>query len=206
MFEPVHGSAPDIAGQGKADPTATILSTALLLEHLGRDDEARRVEKAVAEVQKRMSDGNIRRIKGNSYLEDMKTGNAVAGIVWSGDIFILRSETEDEDWEFVIPESGGTLWSDNLMVPITSHHRRNAQRLMDYYYDPKVAAEVAAYVNYVCPVEGAQTAMTKIDPKLAEDPLIFPDSDTLSKVKVVRTLSDGEQTTFSDAFQKALNG
>ncbi|PZP00132.1 MAG: 3-isopropylmalate dehydrogenase [Dermacoccus nishinomiyaensis] len=49
MFEPVHGSAPDIAGQGKADPTATILSTALLLEHLGRGDEARRVEKAVAE-------------------------------------------------------------------------------------------------------------------------------------------------------------
>ncbi|WP_040883987.1 3-isopropylmalate dehydrogenase [Janibacter sp. HTCC2649] len=48
MFEPVHGSAPDIAGQGKADPTATILSVAMLLEHLGRTDEAGRVEAAVA--------------------------------------------------------------------------------------------------------------------------------------------------------------
>jgi len=48
MFEPVHGSAPDIAGQGKADPTATILSVAMLLEHLGRSDEAARVEAAVA--------------------------------------------------------------------------------------------------------------------------------------------------------------
>jgi 3-isopropylmalate dehydrogenase len=48
MFEPVHGSAPDIAGQGKADPTATILSVALMLEHLGRTDEAARVEAAVA--------------------------------------------------------------------------------------------------------------------------------------------------------------
>ena len=48
MFEPVHGSAPDIAGQGKADPTATILSVAMLLEHLGRTDEAERVEAAVA--------------------------------------------------------------------------------------------------------------------------------------------------------------
>ncbi|GAA4109097.1 3-isopropylmalate dehydrogenase [Knoellia locipacati] len=48
MFEPVHGSAPDIAGQGKADPTATILSVAMLLEHLGRTDEAARVEAAVA--------------------------------------------------------------------------------------------------------------------------------------------------------------
>ncbi|GAA0329167.1 3-isopropylmalate dehydrogenase [Actinoallomurus spadix] len=49
MFEPVHGSAPDIAGQGKADPTATILSVALLLDHLGLADEARKVEQAVAD-------------------------------------------------------------------------------------------------------------------------------------------------------------
>jgi 3-isopropylmalate dehydrogenase len=49
MFEPVHGSAPDIAGQGKADPTAAVLSVVLLLEHLGHDEQARRVEAAVAE-------------------------------------------------------------------------------------------------------------------------------------------------------------
>ena len=48
MFEPVHGSAPDIAGQGVADPTATVLSVAMLLEHLGHADEAKRVEAAVA--------------------------------------------------------------------------------------------------------------------------------------------------------------
>ncbi len=48
MFEPVHGSAPDIAGQGKADPTAAILSVAMLLEHLGRAEDATRVESAVA--------------------------------------------------------------------------------------------------------------------------------------------------------------
>jgi 3-isopropylmalate dehydrogenase len=47
MFEPVHGSAPDIAGRGIADPTATILSVSLLLDHLGLVDEAARVEKAV---------------------------------------------------------------------------------------------------------------------------------------------------------------
>jgi len=48
MFEPVHGSAPDIAGQGRADPTAAILSVALLLAHLGQPAEAGRVEAAVA--------------------------------------------------------------------------------------------------------------------------------------------------------------
>ena len=106
----------------------------------------------MAEIDKRISDGYIRRVKGNSYMEDLKSGNAIAGIVWSGDIFILRAETENDNWQFVIPESGGTLWSDNMMVPITSRHRNNAMTLMDYYYQPEVAAEVAAYVNYVCPV------------------------------------------------------
>src|SRR5205814_2445607 len=48
MFEPVHGSAPDIAGTGKADPTATILSVALLLRHLGYEAEAARIEQEVA--------------------------------------------------------------------------------------------------------------------------------------------------------------
>ncbi|QKG25926.1 3-isopropylmalate dehydrogenase [Actinomadura verrucosospora] len=49
MFEPVHGSAPDIAGQGKADPTATILSVAMLLDHIGAGEAARRVEQAVSD-------------------------------------------------------------------------------------------------------------------------------------------------------------
>ena len=48
MFEPVHGSAPDIAGLGKADPTATILSIVMLLDHLGHHDAAKKVENAVA--------------------------------------------------------------------------------------------------------------------------------------------------------------
>jgi 3-isopropylmalate dehydrogenase len=48
MFEPVHGSAPDIAGKGQADPTAAVLSTAMLLDHLGMSDAAARVEAAVA--------------------------------------------------------------------------------------------------------------------------------------------------------------
>ena len=48
MFEPVHGSAPDIAGQGLADPVAAVLSVALMLDHLGHPEAARRVEQAVA--------------------------------------------------------------------------------------------------------------------------------------------------------------
>ncbi len=163
-------------------------------------------EKAVAEVEKRMSDGNIRRIKGNSYMEDLKSGNAIAGIVWSGDLFILRAETEDDEWEFVIPESGGTLWSDNLMVPITSPHRRNAMELMNYYYQPEVAAEVAAWVNYVSPVMGAKEVMEKSDPDLASSPFIFPDEAYIAdhNIKGFVALSAEQDAEYSAIWQKVM--
>jgi spermidine/putrescine transport system substrate-binding protein len=163
-------------------------------------------ETAVAEVEKRMADGNIRRIKGNSYLEDLKTGNAVAGIVWSGDLFVLRAETEDENWEFVIPESGGTLWSDNMMVPITSTHRRNAETLMNYYYQPEVAAQVAAYVNYICPVVGAQEVLARSTPT-------WPRARSSSRVRTTsqehnitgfRALSAEADAEYSAIWQKVM--
>ncbi|SDO73782.1 spermidine/putrescine transport system substrate-binding protein [Pedococcus dokdonensis] len=163
-------------------------------------------EAAVAEIDKRISDGYIRRVKGNSYLEDLKSGNAIAGIVWSGDLFILRAETENDNWQFTIPESGGTLWSDNMMVPITSTHRKNAMAIMDYYYQPQVAAEVAAWVNYVCPVQGAQAEMEKIDPDLAESPFIFPSESYLkdNNIKGFRALSPQEDQDYSAAWAKVV--
>ena len=62
MFEPVHGSAPDIAGQGIADPTAAIMSVALLLSHIGEDDAAARVDKAVEQhlADRRQPLGSVR--------------------------------------------------------------------------------------------------------------------------------------------------
>ncbi len=163
-------------------------------------------ERAVDEIDKRISDGWIRRVKGNAYLEDLKSGNAIAGIVWSGDLFVLRAETENNHWQFRIPESGGTLWSDNLMVPITSPHRRNAERLMDYYYQPEVAAQVAAWVNYICPVKGAQAEMEKIDPELAKSPFIFPSDSYIREhnIQGFRALSAQEDQEYSQIWAKVV--
>ncbi|MEV0585593.1 3-isopropylmalate dehydrogenase [Nonomuraea sp. NPDC050310] len=76
MFEPVHGSAPDIAGQGKADPTATILSIAMLLEHLGLTAEAERVEQAVAADILERSGG---RVRGTQEIGDDITARVAGG-------------------------------------------------------------------------------------------------------------------------------
>jgi spermidine/putrescine transport system substrate-binding protein len=151
----------------------------------------------------KIADGFIRKVRGNSYSEDLVNGDAVAVIGWSGDMFILKSENEGK-FDFAIPESGGMLWSDNMLIPSTSTHKKNAEALINYYYEPAVAAEVAAYVNYICPVEEAQPELEKIDPALASSPYIFPDEATLAKVKVFRALSVDEQTTFQTAFDEAI--
>jgi spermidine/putrescine transport system substrate-binding protein len=158
---------------------------------------------AVDELQKHVSSGQIRSVKGNSYKEDLISGDALAVIGWSGDITQINFENDDK-WAFALPESGGTLWADNMLVPIGSPHKKNAETLMSYYYDPKVAAEVAAYVNYICPVEGAQAEMQKLDPDLAKNKFIFPDAEFLAQAKQFRTLTPQEETKYASAFQTVL--
>jgi len=161
--------------------------------------------KAIDTLTKEVNDGQIRNIKGNSYLNDLKSGDTLAAICWSGDITQLNAEAGD-NWEFAIPEAGGTLWSDNFVIPIGSPRKANAEKLIDYYYEPEVAAEVAAWVNYITPVQGAKEAAVKIDPELADNQLIFPNEETLSKVKIFRSLSPAEEQKYQTAFQKVILG
>ena len=159
---------------------------------------------AVDFMSKKIADGWIRGVKGNEYAEDLTSGDATAVIGWSGDMFILASENEGK-FDFAIPESGGTISGDNLMIPSTASPagKANGEKLINYYYDPVVAAEVAAYVNYVCPVKGAQAEMEKIAPELATSEYIFPTEKTSSRLNVFRSLTPDEETKWAEAFQQA---
>ncbi|MEO8908215.1 MAG: spermidine/putrescine ABC transporter substrate-binding protein [Microbacteriaceae bacterium] len=156
-------------------------------------------------ITKQVADGQIRNIKGNSYLNDLKSGDTLAAICWSGDITQLNAEAGD-NWAFALPERGGTLWSDNFVVPMGSARKANAEKLINHYYEPAVAAEVAAWVNYITPVVGAKEEAVKIDPKLAENQLIFPDAKTLENAHIFRTLSPVEEQKYQTAFQNVILG
>lgn len=150
--------------------------------------------------QQQVSSGQIRNIKGNSYADDLKNEDTLAAIVWSGDITAINAEVGDK-FGFAIPDSGGTLWSDNFMIPIGSSQKSNVESLIDYYYQPEVAAEVAAWVNYITPVVGAREAMEQIDPSMVDNPLIFPDEKTLDNAHIFRALTNEEQQTYGTAFE-----
>jgi spermidine/putrescine transport system substrate-binding protein len=153
--------------------------------------------------------GQIRNVRGNSYTDDLVNEDALAAIGWSGDITLINFEQgfdDGEKWKFVFPESGATIWNDTMVVPIGSPRKTNAEILMNYYYEPEVAAEVAAWVNYVTPVEGSYEAALAIDEEIANNQLIFPNDQTLAQTKAFRTLSSDEDNEFQAAFQAVVLG
>lgn len=158
---------------------------------------------ALEVVEEQIASGQIRQVRGNSYTEDLISGDAIAVMAWSGDIVALNFEADDK-FAYKIVDSGVTLWSDNLMVPIGATHKKNAELLIDHYFEPEVAAEVAAWVNFITPVEGAREAMEAIDPELMDNELIFPDSDTLAKAHVFRSLSPEEEEQYNGDFLSVI--
>ncbi|HTJ37156.1 MAG TPA: spermidine/putrescine ABC transporter substrate-binding protein [Dactylosporangium sp.] len=155
---------------------------------------------ALEKLKKAVDSGQIRKFTGNDYKEDLAKGDLAACIAWSGDVIQLAAE-EGSQVKFVTPEEGLMLWSDNMMIPAPATHKANVEQLIDYFYDPAVAAQVAASVNYICPVQGAQDAMTKIDPDLATNPLIFPDAATLAKAHSFKALTEDEDKKYAAKFE-----
>lgn len=175
-------TAPDLKGKVAllTDMTDTV---SLIMFELGIDPEdfsQGDFDKAMKKITDAVDSGQIRQFTGNDYAPHLAKGNIAACFAWSGDI--IQLQFEDPKIAFTIPEHGGVLWSDNLQVPALASHKTNAEKLMNFYYDPKVAAEVAAWVNYICPIDGAKEAMRELDPDLADNELIFPSEQTLAKV------------------------
>ncbi len=154
---------------------------------------------AIEYLTQQVDSGQIRQVTGNDYIAALESGDVLAVIGWSGDMIQLG-----EDFGVALPESGATLWTDNMLVPSLAQHKKNAELAMNYYYDPAVAAEVAAYVQYICPVKGAQEAMEALDPSLVDNQWIFPNEETLSNAYVFMTLTSEQNEQYEREFQKAI--
>ncbi|MFE7774800.1 spermidine/putrescine ABC transporter substrate-binding protein [Streptomyces sp. NPDC057445] len=151
------------------------------------------------QVEKLVKQKHIRRFTGNDYIKDLSTGDVLACQAYSGDVIQLQAD--NPDIEFVVPEEGAELWAESLMIPNLARHKRNAEALVDYYYEPEVAAELAAWVNYVCPVPAARDVLADSDDEelaaLAEDPLIFPDDAMRRRLAIARDITSEERRDFT---------
>ena len=127
-------------------------------------------EKAIDFLKQEADSGQIRRFTDNSYTEDLTSGNAIASIGWSGDASLIGRD--DVEWRK--PTDGCDTFFDQMVIPVGAPNTAAALAFMNFVYRPEVQADIAAYVNYVTPVDGVKEILAKTDPELANDPLIFP--------------------------------
>ncbi|MEU7556061.1 spermidine/putrescine ABC transporter substrate-binding protein [Streptomyces sp. NPDC044571] len=151
------------------------------------------------QVERMVKKKHIRRFTGNDYTSDLSKGDVLACQAYSGDAVQLQAD--NPDIEFVVPEEGGELWAESLLVPNLARHKANAEALIDHYYAPDVAAELAASVNYVCPVPAAREVLAasadRETAELAENPLIFPDEEMRRRLAVARDISSAERRSLA---------
>jgi spermidine/putrescine transport system substrate-binding protein len=155
-------------------------------------------DSAIEMLQDSVDSGHLRGFANANYGQALSKGDLVATMTYSGDINQLVKD--NPSLTLVKPEAGFILWSDNMLIPKGSTHKLNAERWMDWYYQPENAAQLAAWVNFICPVEGASEAMQDIDPKLAKNPLIFPEPGDLADGSIYRALTPDEEQTYTAAF------
>jgi spermidine/putrescine transport system substrate-binding protein len=93
-----------------------------------------------------------------------------------------------------------------MQIPKGAQHKYTAELMIDWVYDPVIAAQMAAWIQYVSPVKGAMEALAaNEDPEvaaLAENPLMFPDDATLAKVHIFMSLDEEEEAYMNDEFSK----
>ncbi|TIC80496.1 spermidine/putrescine ABC transporter substrate-binding protein [Nocardioides sp. GY 10113] len=159
-------------------------------------------DNAIDRLRKARSDGQVRAFTGNEYIQDLAAGNIVACEAWSGDV----AAAEDPNLVFVTPEEGQMIWSDNMLIPNLATHQSNAEDWINYYYDPEVAAKLAAYVWYICPVKGAQEAMEKVDPSLVDNPLIFPTAEMMATTHSFMALEEFQIRAYEGDFADVIGG
>jgi spermidine/putrescine transport system substrate-binding protein len=133
--------------------------------------------RAIKVVKKAVDSGQIRQFTGNDYSGPLAKGDLSACFAWSGDVVQLTADNKHLHWN--LPEAGGGIWTDNMLIP-KGGNVYTASVYMNFVYDPKIAALIEDYVNYICPVKGAKVALEKIDPDVANNTLIFPTDKMLA--------------------------
>jgi spermidine/putrescine transport system substrate-binding protein len=126
------------------------------------------------------------RFTGNEYLQDFASKKTWAAMTWSGDL--ASSGAADDVW--VAPTEGSMIWTDNMVIPKGAANKYTAELMMNFVYQPKIAAQIANYVYYVSPVKGAAEELAKLDAEAAKNPLLFPPDDIVAKQKNFQFLSD----------------
>ncbi|MCW2947122.1 MAG: extracellular solute-binding protein family 1 [Actinoallomurus sp.] len=173
-------------------------------------------KKAAAKLQEQKDKGIVRKYYENDYIDALSRGDVWLTMAWSGDIF-QQNLSEGSNLKFVIPQEGATIWTDNMMIPKTADNPVDAIMMMDFFYRPDIAANLAEFINYVTPVPAAKEVIaadaakaTGADKKklsaIPTSPLVFPSDADYAKLRHYRSLTPAEEKDYNAVFQHITAG
>ena len=164
------------------------------------------VEEVQDQLIQQVQDGIVRQYYGNEYADALAREDIVATIAWSGDVIQLT--LDNPDLKFIVPEDGGILWVDNMAIPQNAINPIDAHELMNFVYQPDIAAQIVGWVNYICPVPEAKEILadTKGYESIANSPLVFPTPEMESNLHRYKVLTDEQEAAWNELFGAVIQG
>jgi spermidine/putrescine transport system substrate-binding protein len=212
LFDPKFKGKVGMFSENQDTGTLAMLGLGIKPENSGPADW----QKAADKLKEQKTAGIIRKYYDQSYIDALSKGDTWISMAWSGDIFQANLSAGNEDLKFVIPQEGGVIWTDNMAIPLNAAHPFDAITYMNWVYQPRIAATIAEYIEYITPVPDAKqfieqdaAAATNKDDKalftqLASSPNIFPSADILAKTSYYRVLTPTETTQWNDIFNAVI--
>ena len=158
---------------------------------------------------KQQEDGIVRKYYGNDYVGPLAQGDLALCISWSGDV-VGKTLGANSKIRFTVPEEGGLLFTDAMGIPQNAANPIDAHAMMDFVYQPKVAAQMAAWINYITPVPEAQPILKKSSDsytrQIASSPLVFTTPEMESQLYSYKNLSPDEEQEWNELFNTVLEG
>ena len=204
LFDPAFEGKVGMFKEMRDTMNLTLLGLGIDPQVATNDDAALAAEKLLEQREK----GIVRNYYGNEYADALVREDLWVTMAWSGDVFQLQFDKPE--LEFVVPEEGGILWVDNMAIPQNAANPIDAMTFMDYVYDPKVAAQITAWVNYICPVPEAQDILKKANDSytrsVAKSPLVFPTPEMESLLYHYKDLDEEDEEVWNDLFGEVIQG
>ncbi len=199
----------DPAFEGKVGMMTEMRDTMnLVILGMGIDPQNATLDDAEAAQQRLLEQrdqGIVRQYYGNDYVQPLANGDLALSMAWSGDV-LGKTLGANSKIEFVVPDEGGILWVDNMAIPQNAANPIDAHQLMNFVYQPEIAAQMTAWINYISPVPEAQAllqdAKDRYTRQVANSPLVFPTPDMEARLHHYKNLTEEEEQAWQSLFDE----
>jgi spermidine/putrescine transport system substrate-binding protein len=150
-------------------------------------------------VKQAKASGQVRQFMGQDYISSFSQGNIGATMAYSGDVAQLgQANLVTVD----VPTEGMLAWSDNMCIPNYAQHKKNAELLMNWYYNPDIAAQLDDWIDYIPVVDGAAASLKTLDASAASNPLIVPTAKMQAGARGFMNLTVDQLNSYTTRFNQ----